>query len=139
MKIAQTYSHQNGLEFLMARKPHLLAEIERVIADVDASVCRVKESNEKSMLGRMLFSPKAINVGFKNEFRRSGWEPVQTSYWVCEDAETNRGVMSLLAADQKAQILAAGFTPFRSLNQTDFVKDRVAVEVQLGKYAFISL
>lgn len=32
----------------------------------------------------------------------------------------------------------AGFTPIRSYNQTDFVKDRVAVEVQFGKYAFVA-
>jgi hypothetical protein len=116
----------------------LLAEIERVIDEVDASVCRIKVSSEKTMFGRMLFSPKAINLGFKEAFRRSGWDPVQTYYWVCEDAETNRRVMDLPAPDQKTQIAEAGFTPYRSMNQTDFVKDRVAVEVQLGKYAFVA-
>ena len=28
--------------------------------------------------------------------------------------------------------------PIRSYNQTDFVKNRVAVEVQFGKYSFIA-
>ena len=32
----------------------------------------------------------------------------------------------------------AGFTPILSYSQTDFVKDRVAIEVQFGKYAFVA-
>jgi len=32
----------------------------------------------------------------------------------------------------------AGKTPIYSYNQTDFVKKRVAVEVQFGKYSFIA-
>ncbi len=39
---------------------------------------------------------------------------------------------------QKAEIKAAGLEPIFSYNQTDFVKDRVAVEVQFGKYAFVA-
>ena len=42
------------------------------------------------------------------------------------------------APDQKAAIEAAGAEPFLSYNQTDFVKDRVAIEVQFGKYAFVA-
>lgn len=39
---------------------------------------------------------------------------------------------------QKAEIEAANQEAYRSHNQTDFVKDRVAVEVQFGKYAFVA-
>jgi hypothetical protein len=35
-------------------------------------------------------------------------------------------------------IEAAGKRPIYSYNQTDFVKNRVAVEVQMGKYSFIA-
>ncbi len=42
------------------------------------------------------------------------------------------------ADEQKAEISAAGHKPIRSYNQTDFVKERVAVEVQFGKYAFVA-
>ena len=44
----------------------------------------------------------------------------------------------MAADDQKAAILAAGSTPIMSYNQTDFVKDRVAIEVQFGKYSFVA-
>jgi hypothetical protein len=40
--------------------------------------------------------------------------------------------------EQKKEIEATGEKPILSYNQTDFVKDRVAVEVQFGKYAFVA-
>ncbi len=42
------------------------------------------------------------------------------------------------AENQKREIEAAGEMPIFSYNQTDFVKDRVAIEVQFGKYAFVA-
>lgn len=39
---------------------------------------------------------------------------------------------------QKEEIEQTGFTPIFSYNQTDFVKDRVAIEVQFGKYSFVA-
>ncbi len=41
-------------------------------------------------------------------------------------------------AEQKRQIEQSGYTPILSYNQTDFVKERVAMEVQFGKYAFVA-
>ena len=46
--------------------------------------------------------------------------------------------MHMPAPEQKAEIEAAGLTPIQSYNQTDFVKERAAVEVQFGKYAFVA-
>jgi hypothetical protein len=40
--------------------------------------------------------------------------------------------------NQKAEIEAAGHEAIYSYNQTDFVKDRVAIEIQFGKYAFVA-
>lgn len=40
--------------------------------------------------------------------------------------------------EQKLEIKQAGFEPIYSYNQTDFVKNRVAVEIQFGKYAFVA-
>ena len=40
--------------------------------------------------------------------------------------------------EQKQAIEDAGREPIMSYNQTDFVKDRIAVEVQFGKYAFVA-
>src|SRR5438874_13091981 len=40
--------------------------------------------------------------------------------------------------EQKREILEAGAEAISSYNQTDFVKDRVAIEVQFGKYSFVA-
>jgi len=40
--------------------------------------------------------------------------------------------------EQKKTIEAEGHEAIHSYNHTDFVKDRVAVEVQFGKYAFVA-
>jgi hypothetical protein len=49
-----------------------------------------------------------------------------------------RKTTNMPAAQQRAEIAGAGLTPIRSSNQTDFVKERVAVEVQFGKYPFVA-
>src|SRR5208337_4285220 len=49
-----------------------------------------------------------------------------------------RQTLSKSADEQKSEIEAAGETPIFSHNQTDFVKDRVAIEIQFGKYAFVA-
>ncbi len=46
MKIAETYSHLNGLEFLLVHKPNLWQEIQSVITNVDAGKCKTKVSDE---------------------------------------------------------------------------------------------
>ena len=46
--------------------------------------------------------------------------------------------MNMPSSEQKKEIEKAGETPILSYNQTDFVKDRVAIEVQFGKYSFVA-
>ena len=43
-----------------------------------------------------------------------------------------------MTPEQKLEIEATGEKPIFSYNQTDFVKDRVAIEVQFGKYSFVA-
>ena len=72
------------------------------------------------------------------ELAARGWAEERTSYWVTSDAKLIRKTLSLTTAEQKAAIESAGFEPIFSYNQTDFVKERVAVEVQFGKYSFVA-
>jgi hypothetical protein len=134
MKIAAFYSHLNGLEYLLVHKPHLWEEIQAVVADVDAEACRTKISKEKTMRGKTLFSPIQLNIEFGKRFKDLSWQAQRTSYWVTEDARLIRKTIQMSAAEQKTEIEAVGLRPIRSYNQTDFVKDRAAVEVQFGKY-----
>jgi len=138
MQIAETYSHLNGLEFLLVRKPTLWQEIESVVAEVDAGECRTKVSKGKTMEGRLLFSPIGMNAAFKRLLRQRSWDESRVSYWVTRNEKLIRKTLTLPADAQKREIEAAGEVPIFSYNQTDFVKDRVAVEVQFGKYAFVA-
>ena len=90
------------------------------------------------MPGRRLYSPPDLNAAFKTEFESRDWEQRRSTFWVTADEKLLRGIHDLPAEEQQRQIEAAGHVPIMSYNQTDFVKDRVAVEVQFGKYAFVA-
>lgn len=53
MKIVETYSHLNGLEFLLVHKPNLWKEIRSVISTVNAEKCKTKVSKEKNDEGQI--------------------------------------------------------------------------------------
>ncbi len=110
-----------------------------MIASVDAEKCRTKKSDEKrkASLG-LLYAPKELNKRMKVEFQARGWSEQRTSYWVTADVRLLRKTINMKAAQQKAEIEGAGQRAIGSYNQTDFVKDRIAVEVQFGKYSFIA-
>jgi len=138
VKLATYYSHLNGLEFLLVHKPSLWEEIQNVIIRADASLCRTKVSKEVRSQGRLFYSPRAMNKEIRAGFKDHGWGERRISYWVTSDAKLIRKTMFMGAAQQKGEIENAGLKAFGSYNQTDFVKERVAVEVQFGKYAFVA-
>lgn len=138
MRIIRTYSHLNGLEYLLVHKKALWSEIEEVISSIDASACRTKVSKEARMQGQLKFSPIEINKRFSAELTARKWEESRVSYWVTGDERLIRSTMTLTPEEQKKNIEDAGETPIFSYNQTDFVKNRVAIEVQFGKYAFVA-
>lgn len=138
MKLVECYSHLNGLEFLLVHKPSLWHEIQDVIKQVNAFACKTKVSKEKNMKGRLLYSPVEMNKAFKTLLKEKGWAESRVSYWVTKDAKLIRKTISMSPDHQKKEIEKAGFKPIYSYNQTDFVKDRVAIEVQFGKYSFVA-
>ncbi|MBN2323945.1 MAG: restriction endonuclease [Spirochaetes bacterium] len=138
MKITEIYSHLNGLEFLIVHKETLWKEIQSVIKDVNANRCRTKVSKEKTMKGKLLYSPVDMNAAFKKLLREKSWDESRVSYWVTRSEKLIRKTLTMSAEEQKREIESAGEIPIFSYNQTDFVKDRVAVEVQFGKYSFVA-
>ena len=131
--------HLNGWEFLQVHHKKLWNEIVRVISDVDAEACRTKVSREerKAALGN-LFSPIDINARFNELLAVRHWAERRVSYWVTDDVKLIRQTLTKKPAEQKAEIEAAGHKAIKSYNQTDFVRNRVAIEVQLGKYSFVA-
>ena len=138
MRIVEMHSHLNGLEWMTVHRPELVQEIQDIIEHVDAHQLRTKVSQEKRMKGRKLYSPIDMNKAIGQQFTEYGWKESRTSYWVTRDAALIRKTMTMAPEEQKEAIVSAGHEPIFSYNQTDYVKRRVAVEVQFGKYAFVA-
>jgi len=138
MKISALYSHLNGHEYLLVHQPDLWKEIEAVIAAVDAENCKKKISKEQRTLGELFYSPVEMNKEFKLQLAKRSWKESRVSYWVTHDEKLIRKTLALPEQEQKREIEKAKIRPIQSYNQTDFVKNRVAVEIQFGKYAFVA-
>lgn len=139
MKIAQKYSHLNGEEYLIVHHNNLYKEIKEVIASIDAEKLRTKISKEKRKIGNSLLSPIELNEAFNNEFYKRKWEESRYNYYITLNRELMEKSVLMSAKEQKEFLIANGEKePIYSYNQTDFVKHKIAVEVQFGKYAFVA-
>jgi len=139
MKIIEKYSHLNGEEYLIVHHKEIVNEIEEIIAKVDANKFRTKISKEKTMKGKRLFNPKALNREFGRLFHKQGWKSVKYSYYVTTDRKILNELIPLPLKQQRDFLIEQGIkSPILSFKQTDFVKDNIAVEVQFGKYAFVA-
>jgi hypothetical protein len=123
LRLAAQYSFKNGLDEITRRYRHLLAEVKDAIAAVDASEARTKLSREKTKVGRTLYSPAVLNKAFKKELAPKGWKNQKID---CEYPTTHY----LEEYEIRSSLKGA----FRDM---DFVKDRLGVEVQFGKYSFM--
>lgn len=138
MKVIETYSHLNGLEYLLVHKKPLWEELLVVIGKIDAEACKTKVSEETRTKDKLLYSPVDMNKAFKDALGSLGWNESRVSYWVTEDVNLIRHTLTMPHEEQKKVIESAGKKPIFSYNQTDFVKERVAIEIQFGKYAFVA-
>ncbi len=116
MDIIYTYSHLGGEEILFVRYPRHRVDILEVIGEIP-NPGRNKISKEKTKPGEMLYSPSELNQLFKDGFRDRGWAGIRDYY----DVEL----------PGFPHIIKGAF------KQCDFRKDKVIVEVQFGKYAFM--
>ena len=122
MIIAAKYAF-NGGRIIEENFPSLVGEINSIVASVDAHACKKKVSDEITMLGKVLFSPRALNAEFKAGFTKRGWTSLQ------------------VRCDYPTSYYSDGYSPKPmrrgAFREMDFIKDRVGVEVQFGKYAFM--
>lgn len=124
MQVVGIYSFNGGQAVIQQHYADYYHEVLEVIAAVDARTYRTKLSAEKTMLGKSLYSPPAINRAFKAAFAAAGW----TSNIRVPAHYTDQYYV------EGYQPAATGKGAFREL---DFVKGKLGVEVQLGKYAFM--
>ena len=137
MKIKHIYSHLNGLEWIKVHNDKLWIEIQNSITDVNSEDCKTKISKEKTMSGKRLFSPKTMNEKIKVNLEKYGWSEDRINYYVTSDHKLTSKLINEYENDQKKLIELNNLNPIHSYHQTDFVKERVSVEVQFGKYPFI--
>lgn len=123
MKIAGVFSFNDGERKVSRRFAHLLPEVNAAIRSVVAAKHRTKVSQEKTMRGAKLFNPVSLNNAFKKAFTSFHWHPIRVA---CE-YPTN-----YYAAGYEARRMNKG-----AFREMDFVKEKLGVEVQFGKYAFM--
>lgn len=134
MKIANLYSHLNGYEFMLVHRRELWDEIVAAIEGIDANDY-TKISKAKPSFGKTFYDQKALNKKFEDTLFPLNWQSVTTQYYVTGDIPTAREIANVREKEEQRQIIEQrGYTAIRTNNQVDFVKDRVAVEVQFGKY-----
>lgn len=90
-------------------------------------------------MGKSLFSPIELNKVLDEKFSQKGWGESRYSYYITLNRELMEKSLLMSAKEQKEFLQKHGESnPIFSYNQTDFVKDKIAVEVQFGKYSFVA-
>lgn len=134
MKIANQYNHLNAREFLIVNRNSEFSEIKNTLASINANQF-LKISCDITKLGQVLYSQSNLNAAIKNVFQNSGWNERRVNYYVTGDEQTTRDIIGITSKEeQKSIIEKRGFTSYSTFNQVDFQKERIAVEVQFGKY-----
>ena len=123
MRVAGVFSFNDGVNTIKKCYPGLLKEIFASIESIDAASCKSKKSKEKTMRGKILYSPKKLNKKFKVSLYPKGWKPVKVG---CE-YPTNYYVEGY-----SPKVLHKG-----AFREMDFVKEKLGIEVQFGKYSFM--
>ncbi len=118
MKIVNTYSFKKGERFLKENHQQELEEVLEAIKHVDATCCLTKESREKTMKGDLLFSPRDLNEHLKLSLHKNGWTA---------------------KVDGKKKAFAEPRHSFGGgrFREMDGIKNKVGLEIQFGKYAFM--
>ena len=119
MQVARIYSAKGGKEFLEELDPSELLETYAAIHNVNATTCLRKVSREKTMMGKLLYSPVALNLAIKGNLHSQGWAVLNPK--------------ARRRSHREPRITYEGGR-FREM---DGNKNLVGLEVQFGKYAFM--
>ncbi|MCC6299275.1 MAG: restriction endonuclease [Anaerolineales bacterium] len=123
MKIVGLYSFNGGEKVVRRKYTKELDEVKRILAQVDAKRHKTKTSKEKTMPDRVLYSPRSLNSELSKGFLKFGWEKKR------------------VLCDYPTQYYSEGYAPPRiskgAFREMDFIKNKLGVEVQFGKYSFM--
>ena len=127
MVIAGKYSFNNGLRQIKGKYPHLLDEIYEVIAAVNASKHKTKESKEKNKTGTMLFNTTTLNKEIKRRFKDKSWS----------DGKRVLGAYLTEFYTEKFRESSTRKKLGKPYREMDFIKEGLGLEVQFGTYSFM--
>ena len=133
MQVGNKYSHNGGEAFINQFYGAELQEIVDAIAFVDATSVLTKMSEEKSKPD-LIFSPTELNKKLKNYLSPLGWTVPTSSgskgfteprlYWNSDADTFHRNIGEKSAGDNEYR-------------EMDGIKNKVGLEIQFGKYAFM--
>ncbi|MBC9873469.1 BglII/BstYI family type II restriction endonuclease [Macrococcoides bohemicum] len=118
----------------------------RVIQSDSLDFMKTIESNSIDLIitsppynvGKEIYSQRDINKEFNTQFNQKGWKSHEIKYFFTPDEAVARETIGMTAVEQKSELLKVGRKAFSGKNQTDFLKDNIAIEVQFGKYAYVA-
>jgi len=117
MEVQRTYSHKGGECALQTHHAQELNEVYAAVESCDAVWC-LRKITKESTKHPLLFSPPAMNLMLKRNLHPLGWtEPARTS---------RKGF--------REPRITFGRGRFREM---DGIKNKVGLEIQFGKYAFM--
>ncbi len=123
MKIVGIYSFKGGKEVIQESYSNELDEVREIIDRVDAKDHKTKTSDEKTKQNKILYSPISLNKAISRGFEELGWQK--------QRIDCDYSTQYYVEGYQAPKVAKA---PFREM---DFIKNKVGVEVQFGKYAFM--
>ncbi len=134
MKIANEYNHLNAREFLIVNKSSQYDEIRNSIISIDANKY-LKLSYDVAKWGKVFYSQAHLNSAIKEKLYAAAWHDMRIDYYVTGDENTTRDIINVLDKNEQRSIIKShGYDYFPTYNQVDYLKDKIAVEVQFGKY-----
>jgi len=122
MRIVGEYSFNGGKEEVEGRYPELYKEVRDAIESVDAESCKTKESKEKRTYGQMFYNPDELNKRIEDYLLPLDWKPIK------------------IQCEYPREFYVNGYLPRQIKNasrEMDFVKQKLGVEIQFGKYSFM--
>ena len=123
MKIVGLYSFNGGAEAVHDNYAKELDEVRRILSRVKAKKHLTKLSKEKTMPGKILYSPLSLNKSISDDFLKLGWEKKK------------------VYCDYPTQYYSEGYKAPKvtkgAFREMDFIKNKLGVEVQFGKYSFM--
>ena len=117
---------------MLVRCPALLQEVKDTIEGVDVTACAKSVLDSDVQLGRKSFSPAVIKDELTQQFGESSWRKRNSRFWVARDAELTRTVARMPVEIQPRAMKLQGSEPISASLAVDFIKDRIAIQLQLG-------